>query len=121
MGCTAIPGALHASKNRQKQTKVKFCELCTLKDFGLEGVLGGDTTSGPSTYLLTVATGTVYGKPASNMACRHSMWRLLEGARQLPTTTSPTSCTQEKLGTWIHDAIMGIPYAIMVQCPEAGA
>ncbi len=43
-------------------------------------------------HLLTVQTGTEGGKPARNAAMRHSLARLLEGARQLPTQMSSTSC-----------------------------
>jgi hypothetical protein len=44
-------------------------------------------------WRLTVCTGTLSGKPARNMAMRHSLARWLEGPITLPKHTSPTACT----------------------------
>ena len=46
--------------------------------------------------LFTVRTGTVSGKPARNMAMRHSFARWELGPSTLPTTMSPTACSKQQ-------------------------
>ena len=46
--------------------------------------------------LFTVRTGTVSGKPARNMAMRHSLARWELGPSTLPTTMSPTACSMQQ-------------------------
>lgn len=56
-----------------------------------------------SAHLLTVCTGTEVGKPARNMAIRHSLARWLEGPITLPKHTSPTACRSGEGGGWAHE------------------